>query len=373
MVGHRDGGGHERLPITLPADAARDLRRLRPPPRIEPGVIVAPAQVDPTGRAGPTPNQARGPRWRQTSKGFYVPSDAVFDQPDQRIVEAATRLPDPGGVTGWACLHLAGARWFDGTDADGEALPVPLSLGPDGKRRPIPGTTLWREQILPWEIEIRRGIPCTSIEAAVFDELRRVYSLRRAVQVIEMAMFAELTSLARFSSYVLTRNRRRWVGLARSALALAQEGAESPQETLMRLVWVLDAELPPPLCNVNVYSIDGTFLGRPDLLDPVAGVVGEYDGAHHRLARVRARDVSREELFRRHGLEYFTVVEGDLARRQMVAARMEHARARALRSREPRRWTLTPPPGVALPLSLDRRIELRELVAATVARFYSAG
>ncbi len=250
---------------------------------------------------------------------------------------------------------------------------MPLALGPDGKRRHIPGTTVWREQVLPWEIEARRGIPCTSVEAAVFDELRRIYSLRRAVQVIEMAMFAELTSLSRFSAYVLTRNRRKWVGLARSALALVQEGAESPQETLMRLVWVVDAELPPPLCNVNVYSIDGSFLGRPDLLDPVAGVVGEYDGAHHRRARVRARDVSREELFRCHGLEYFTVVEGDLGRREMVAARMERARARALRSREPRRWTLTPPPGVALPLPLDRRIELRELVAAAAARFHAAG
>lgn len=368
VMGTGLGEAQELLLEMLPAEAVRDLRRLRPPPRIEPGRTVLPVPIDPSGISGPTPNQARGPSWRRTSRNLYVPADAAFDQPDQRIVELAQRLPVPGAVTGWAALHLAGARWFDGTDGGGRELEVALSLGPDGKRRNVPGAKLWREQILPWEVEIRRGVPCTQVEAAVFDEMRRIHSVRTAVQVLEMAMFAELTSLRRFASYVGTRNRRKWVGLARAALALAQEGPESPQETLMRLVWVLDAELPAPLCNVNVYSTDGTFLGRPDLLDPVAGVVGEYDGAHHRLAEVRAHDVSREVLFRAHGLECFSVVEGELLHRERVARRMQDVRDRALRSREPRRWTLIPPAGVLPPLPLDRRLELRELLAAVDRR-----
>jgi hypothetical protein len=349
----------------LPLDVRRDLRRLRPPPRIPAPVITRPAAVDPTGVTGPTPRQARGEGWRRTSKNRYVPVDAVFEQPAQRIAELAERLPDCAGITGWASLHLAGARWFNGSDGGGIELPVPLALGPMGKRRPIEGALLWREVVLRSEIVLRHGIACTRVERAVFDEMRRTTSVRIATQVLEMAMHAELTSLARFAVHLTTRNRRKRVGIARKALALAVEGAESPQETLMRLVWVLDAELPTPLCNVNVYDREGGFLGRPDLFDPVAGLVGEYDGAHHRLASVKAHDVPREEGFRRHGLEYFTVVEGDLRNRPLLAARMSAARARALGPRRAaaRDWTLVPPDGLP-PLTLDRRLELRDLLAS---------
>ena len=38
---------------------------------------------------------------------------------------------------------------------------------------------------------------------------------------------------------------------------------------------------PRPLCNVPVFDRFGQHIGTPDLLDPVAGVVGEYDGALH--------------------------------------------------------------------------------------------
>ena len=351
-------------PAHLPEDVRRDLRRLRPAPRIEPGTFVVPVPIDPDGVQGPTADQARGRGWRRTSKNHYVPADAVFAQPVQRIVELAPRLPDGAGMTGWASLHLAGARWFAGTDAAGAPLPVALALGPAGKRRPIEGTRPWREVVLPSEIVARHGVPCTMVERAVFDEMRRTPSVRLAVQALEMAMYAELTSLARFHAYLATRRRRTLVGMVREAAGLAVEGPESPQESLMRLVWECDAGLPRPLCNVNVYSREGKFLGRPDLLDPAAGVVGEYDGGHHREAAVRRADVSREGQLREHGLEYFSVVQGDLPHREMVVDRMLRARERALRLREPRRWTLTPPPGVLPPLSLDRRLELRELVAA---------
>ena len=49
----------------------------------------------------------------------------------------------------------------------------------------------------------------------------------------------------------------------------------------MRLVWVLIAELCPPLCNAPLFDLGGQLLGIPDLFDPEAGLVGEYDGAHH--------------------------------------------------------------------------------------------
>ncbi|MCB0909419.1 MAG: hypothetical protein KDB63_20120 [Nocardioidaceae bacterium] len=358
----RLAGADESL-VELSVDDVRDLARLRDPPRIEPGRFAVPLRVDATGLTGPRREEVDRGGWRLTSRHLYVPADAVVDQPVQRIVEAASRLPEGAAVTGWAALHLAGARWFEGVEADGRLLPVPLALGPHNRRPKDPATVLWREQLLPWQIEHRHGIPCRTVDAAVFDEMRRIRSVRHAVQVLEMAMFAELTSLCRFADYLATRNRRTWVGIAREALSLAQEGAESPQESRLRLVWVLDAELPRPLANVNVYGADGRFLGRADLLAPEAGLVIEYDGAHHRRPDVARRDVSRIERFRDYGLDVVAVVEGEIPHRERLASRLARHWRSGLATRRVCAWTLTPPDGVLPPLSLDRRLDLRELLA----------
>ncbi|WP_235734909.1 hypothetical protein [Nocardioides alcanivorans] len=86
---------------------------LRPPPRLRRPQFVAAVPVDPSGTVGPTRGQARGRQWRRTAAGLCVPTAAVFDQPAQRIVEASALAGPIGGVTGWASLHLAGARWFE--------------------------------------------------------------------------------------------------------------------------------------------------------------------------------------------------------------------------------------------------------------------
>ena len=81
--------------------------------------VVRPVPLDPTGRAGPTRGQARGPSWRQTTYGFYVPSGVDSDRPEQRVAEQAMRLPPGGAVTGWAAGLLLGATYLDGLAPDG--------------------------------------------------------------------------------------------------------------------------------------------------------------------------------------------------------------------------------------------------------------
>ena len=56
-----------------------------------PAGLVRPVRVDPTGITGPTPHQARGPSWRRTSHGFYVPAGTGSDLPEQRILEASVQ------------------------------------------------------------------------------------------------------------------------------------------------------------------------------------------------------------------------------------------------------------------------------------------
>jgi hypothetical protein len=83
--------------------------------------------------------------------------------------------------------------------------------------------------------------------------------------------------------------------------------------------------------------------------------VGDFDGADHRTIRRHRRDVRREDLFRRVGLEYFAVVGADLDDEQLVRDRMEATRVRA--GLLPRAWWLaTPGP------TLDERLDLRDVM-----------
>ena len=80
------------------------------PRTVRPSDLVTPVRQDPLGVDGPTRHQARGPRWRQTSSGLYVPAD-VRECPEQRILEQGCRIRAYGAVTGWAALRWYGATY----------------------------------------------------------------------------------------------------------------------------------------------------------------------------------------------------------------------------------------------------------------------
>jgi hypothetical protein len=264
---------------------------------------------------------------------------------EQRILEQGSRLRGTGAVTGWASLRWQGAAYFTGLDLAGDRRPVPLLLGPALVRGDA-RVAVTQQQIFPAEILRCGELRCTRADRATFDEIRDVSqrSIREAVVAADMAIAARLVTADGLRSYVAAR--RTWTGVprAREVVALVRDGSRSPQETRMRLVWVLDAGLPSPLLNREVYDLAGRLIGIPDLLDPVAGVVGEYDGGDHRRRDRRRHDIARLERFADHGLESFVVVEGDLRDRDAVRRRMLAARKRALFLPEDRHhWTLDPP------------------------------
>lgn len=173
-----------------------------------------------------------------------------------------------------------------------------------------------------------------------------------------MMAAAERVSPRQLTGYVDSRPGWRGVDQVRQALRLADERSRSPNETRMRLVWRLDAGLPAPEVNQPVWDLDGNLLGIADLFDPVAGVVGEYDGAEHRRAKRQSKDVAREERFRRRDLEYFKVTGPDMLSRPLVVDRMLGTRSRAKWLPESRRpWTLEPPPDWEPEWTLDDKLE----------------
>ena len=310
-----------------------------------PDDLVRPARIDPTGRTGPTRRQAQGGRWRPTAHGWHVPVDVDSDRIEQRILEQAMRVRHRGAVTAWAALRWSGAAYFDGSGPDGGRLEVPL-LRRNGSRRLHDGQgAISRCAVPPYDRHFVSGVWCTTSPRAVFDEVRRVKSLRPSVAAICMTLAAQLATLEELRAYALIRVAWEGIPLFRKALALSNECFRSGPEVYMYLRWLLDAELPLPLINPPVFDLSGGLIGIPDLFDPIAGVVGEYQGAAHKSRERHRRDVAREERFRDHGLEYFEVVGGDLADERLVVDRMRSTRRRALfRGTDERQWTLTAPP-----------------------------
>lgn len=191
---------------------------------------------------------------------------------------------------------------------------------------------------------------------ALYDEIVTRDDLWSAVQAIDMTAAARLISAWVFARFVGECNARTGAPLAREAVALAVDESRSPRESWLRLVWTLVAGLPPPLVNQPVHDLQGRLIGTPDLFDPVAGLVGEYDGEVHRSAVQHRKDVRREEGFRAHGLAYVEVVQGDS--RAEAAERIRAARERALfRPAERRTWTLRRPAWAPAPETLDAHLE----------------
>lgn len=311
--------------------------------------VVVPVRTDPLGIAGPTRRQAATAAWRRSSKGRYVPADVDRERVHQRIVEAAATLPDDrGGVTGWAGLAWDDARWFGGAPwGGGRARPIVLATG--GSRairaQPAYGIATSEERLDPVDLVLLDGVRITSHVRSVWFEMRYADSLVDAVTTLDMAAYDDLVSIAELVAFAGLH--RGWTGApqCRAAAALADENAWSPREVAMRIVWSVHAGLPRPLCNRPVFDHRGRHLGTPDLLDPVAGVLGQYDGGLHLTSRARHVDVALDDVYRSHGLECVTMLAGDHPDHAPFIARLRGAYERAAdipSSR--RRWTIEPPP-----------------------------
>lgn len=347
------------------------LRGIGPREGLPPGVVW-PSRRDPRGEEGPTGWQAQSGEWRRAGPNLWVPADVELTA-RQRVVEAAASLPAYGGVTGWAALCWLGARWFEGTQSGHRLLPVPLAIGLKSIRS-REGIVVSQEIVRPLDLIRHEGLRVTTAVRSVAYEMRKATTDEEAMIAFEMAAYDDLVSieeLGRFTAEQLWV--RQGVERVRRVLPLLEENSWSPAEVSMRCTWTDLAHLPRPLANRPVFDLDGRFIGTPDLIDPWAGVYGQYDGALHLAGEVRHRDVATEAAFRRVGLEGVVMMAGDQADRRSVVRRLHEAYARAAeRPAEARSWTLTPPPGWVETASVAQRRALSPYERARVLRYRRA-
>ncbi len=304
--------------------------------------VVLPVRIDPQGARGPTARAAAGPEWRRTSHGRYVPA-YVEPTPAQRVAEVGATLPLAAAVTGWAALTWRGARWFEGLDAQGGALPVPV-VAPTRCLRPRDGLVLHEERLPKGDRELVDGLAVTTAVRSTVSLLRHAPDLDTAVSQLEMAYASDLVSPDEVRDWVRAHAGLPGVVRAREALALADENVWSPMEWTLRRTWLEQVPGARLLTNRPVFDRTGKHIATPDVIDPETGVLGEYDGAVHHGGARRASDLRREGDLRRHGLEPVVMVAADTHRPAAFCSRLRDAYARVARRADSERdWTLELP------------------------------
>jgi hypothetical protein len=265
----------------------------------------------------------RSDAYRAARYGVFVPADTDPGDVDVRIEVAGLTLPAGAVVGGWAAARLHEARAgsdgltvFDGRlpgpwCATSETLPI-LVTGSEAMRvSAVEGLCVFRSVVPPDERDVVGGVPVTSAERTAVD-LARLWPLVPAVIALDRLLHREVVDAAAVSALLAARSGWRGAAAARRVLALSDGAAESPRESLLRMVWMAGG-FPRPLCNPVVTDSRGRFVARVDLLDPVAGVVGEYDGAMHAGAGRRGDDARRQEALEDLGLTVIRANDPDVA------------------------------------------------------------
>lgn len=331
--------------------------------------LVLPVRPDPDGVAGPTRGVARGRAWRPTSRGFVVPVDVEVTA-QQRMVEASTVLRPGDAVTGWAALHWERGRWFDGTSGGVTLRDVPVVARHHLRRQE--GFSVSQEFLDPRSVTIVDGLPLTSRVRSVTFEMRYADGLGPAIEAIDMACYSDLVSIAEVTAYVAQLGPVTGIQQARDALAEADENSWSPRETRLRGVWTRLAGLPRPLCNRPVFTLHGSHVATPDLIDPVSGLVGLYHGDSHLSLVGASKDNRQDSDYRDLGLEPIAMFAtdwrdvGDFTRRLLAAS--AGARSRG----GPHGWTVEPPSWWTPTDTVERRRALDERQRARYLRYRDA-
>lgn len=183
------------------------------------------------------------------------------------------------------------------------------------------------------EVMMIRGLRVTTPERTWCD-LGAVLSVRELVAAGDFLIGRErpISSREKLSESVARRGRGRGVANLAKALALLNERSESPQESLLRTIFV-QAGLPRLDVNIDVRDGCGRFVARPDLRFPDHRLVVEYEGDGHRTDRKQWRDdfgrIARLQVL---GEEVLRVGAADVADEARLLAVVRALLARQVRS-----------------------------------------
>ena len=220
--------------------------------------------------------------YRPVYPGVYAPPD-VEPSAIQRAVAAWLWSRRRGVVAGLSASAVLGTKWINGL--------VAAELVHHNRRAPQMLTVHSDELSLGETTEVD-GMTVTTPARTAFDLGRRL-NLKDAVKRIDALMNATQLKVVEIESVIEGHPGVRGIGKLRKTLSLVDGGAESPYESLTRLMLV-GAGLPRPQTQLPVFDEFGFVVAYLDMGWPEYRVGVEFDGAQHWTdARQRSRDVER--------------------------------------------------------------------------------
>jgi len=220
--------------------------------------------------------------YRPVYPGVYAPPD-VEPSAIQRAVAAWLWSRRRGVVAGLSASAVLGTKWINGL--------VAAELVHHNRRAPQMLTVHSDELSLGETTEVD-GMTVTTPARTAFDLGRRL-NLKDGVKRIDALMNATQLKVVEIESVIEGHPGVRGIGKLRKTLSLVDGGAESPYESLTRLMLV-GAGLPHPQTQLPVFDELGFVVAYLDMGWPEYRVGVEFDGAQHWTdARQRSRDVER--------------------------------------------------------------------------------
>lgn len=303
-----------------------------------------PVRLIDAARLGLPRHELLSPRWRHLGRGVRAWHALDPLDPGLRVAAVLLAVPPYAVLGGWASLWWQGVGTLDGLTgpAARTGQPVLVHVGPTGHLRPRPGVVVDRSRLAEQDVVEVRGLRVTSATRAVVEVMCRD-GVEEGIVAGDAACAAGLTSAEHLAAYVADHPRLRGVPRARRAAPLVSPWSRSVPESRFRYVWVVEAGLPVPLVNATVVDADlGWFAGEVDLLDHEAGMVGEYDGSHHRELAAHTADNAREEGLEALGLIVVRATSLDLwpGRRRLIHRLLARHADGLTRDRSRDRWAV---------------------------------
>ncbi|HEV7422658.1 MAG TPA: hypothetical protein VGO30_22905 [Mycobacterium sp.] len=181
-----------------------------------------------------------------------------------------------GVMAGRSAAALHGAKWVN-DDAPAQLL--------HRNRRAPSGIDTWSDRFEDDEVQIVHGMPVTTPARTALDLACRL-PVDDAVVAIDALARATKLKMADVDALAQRYRGRRVIRRARVALDLVDPGAESPQETRLRLLYIR-AGFPRPETQIPVYDEYGQLVAVLDMGWRNVMVGADYEGEHHRMTRRR--------------------------------------------------------------------------------------
>ena len=233
---------------------------------------------------------------------------------------AAARLVVPEGVV----IGGAAAAWIHGAVVGIEPWPIEVT-GDYGERfKGPPGIRRRYAKLEEGDVVTIDGQLVLAPLRTAFD-LSRFYDVVRGTAAVDAMLNSGLVVADDFVAYVDCRPG--WTGVPRSReiCGLMDGGAESVQETRLRLTFVWGG-LPRPETQVVVLDHFGHVVARLDVGYRERRVGGEYDGAQHfETEAAVTRDLSRHNDLLDYGWTAFRFCKRDFRTPLVMVRRMASA------------------------------------------------